>query len=135
MVAWAAAWARQFDARLLLLHVLQAGAAGDVAIRRTHAVVRQVYHHVVRAPFTGRTTVAVGQSGAVLLEHARAIRADIIVLGRTGKHAAGPTELGTTTRLLLRAAQVPVAIIPPGLPQPGALAPVGSISQGVNACL
>ena len=114
---WSAELAREFDARLILLHALPAAAVGDVAIRRTHAWMRQMHERIEGAPLAGRTTVAVGQAGPVLLEHARAIRADLIVMGRNGKHAAGPTELGATAKLLLRAAHVPVAIIPPAKPR------------------
>lgn len=135
VIHWSAELSGHFGARLILFHALPAGTGDDSAIRRTHAWMRRLYKRIAGAPFPGRTTVAVGPAGPVLLEHSRAIRADLIVLGRNGKHASGRSELGTTTQLLLRAAHVPVAVIPPGHPRPGALVHAPSTSQGVNAWL
>jgi nucleotide-binding universal stress UspA family protein len=127
--------AQKFDARLTLFHALPDCEAGNVAIRRTRSWMRQMYERVTGRPFTGCTTVSAGQAGPVLLDHARAMGADLVVAGRNGKHAAGPTELGATTKLLLRAARLPLVIVPPAR----AAARAGTerrvnLSQGVNAC-
>jgi nucleotide-binding universal stress UspA family protein len=127
LVRWSQTMAKHFGARLTLLHVLSdklmSGNPGGVSdnvdvgrqvmINRAHAWMRELYHRAAGEPFTGRTTVAVGPAGPVLLEHADAVEADMIVVGRNGRHAVGETELGAVTKLMLRAAQVPVAVIPP----------------------
>jgi nucleotide-binding universal stress UspA family protein len=68
-----------------------------------------------------QTVVRTGEPGAQVLAYAHEHAVDLIVVGRNGQHAAGPTELGTTTRLLARAAPVPVVVMPPT----GALLPRG----------
>ena len=59
-----------------------------------------------------RTIVAVGAAGPVILERARAVRADLIVLGRNGAHATGSAEIGSAARLVLRGTQMPALIVP-----------------------
>jgi nucleotide-binding universal stress UspA family protein len=61
----------------------------------------------------GRSIVAVGTPGPVILERARTNRADLIVVGRHGSHALSRSDLGSATRLILRGAQVPVLVVPP----------------------
>jgi nucleotide-binding universal stress UspA family protein len=66
-----------------------------------------------------RTVVLRGEPGAQLLAYAQRHPVDLLVVGRNGRHAAGPTELGTATRLLARVAPVPVLVVPPAVaPRP-----------------
>jgi nucleotide-binding universal stress UspA family protein len=131
VTAWAAALADHFGADLTLLHVLNpkgmlprsAGSSNGtqldprrVVINRTHYWLRELYRKVTGEPFKGRTTVAIGSAGPVIREHAIATAADMIIVGRNGRHAEGPTELGTTTRMLLRGVRLPIVVVPPERP-------------------
>ena len=60
----------------------------------------------------GHTVVAVGAPGPAILDHARTTRADLIVVGRNGAHAAGNTDIGAAARLALRGSRVPVFVVP-----------------------
>lgn len=132
VVDWAAALAHHFGAELTLLHVLSdtllahdwlweegAGAESGCArlgssfhwVAPTHAWLRGLGPPDGRPP-VARTIVAVGVAGPVILERARAARADLIVLGRNGAHATGSAEIGSATRLVLRGTQMPALIAP-----------------------
>jgi universal stress protein E len=131
VVGWAAALARYFGAELMLLHALNASllahqwpweeraCESDSArlgkssrwVAPTHAWLQQLGDDVGQAP-RGRTIVAVGAPGPVILERARVNRADLIVVGRNGSHAMSSADIGSATRLTLRAAQVPVLVVP-----------------------
>jgi nucleotide-binding universal stress UspA family protein len=145
VVDWAAALAHHFGAELTLLHVLrdtllahdwlwQEDARAESACGRlgssfrwvapTHAWLRALGRSDGRPP-VARTIVAVGAAGPVILERARAVRADLIVLGRNGADATGSAEIGSATRLVLRGTQVPALIVPcaPRARDPGAVCP------------
>jgi len=132
VVDWAAALAHHFGAELTLLHVLsdtllahdwlwEAGARSESGCARlgssfrwvapTHAWLRGLGRSDGRPP-VARTIVAVGAAGPVILERARALRADLIVLGRNGAHATGSAEIGSAARLVLRGTQMPALIVP-----------------------
>jgi nucleotide-binding universal stress UspA family protein len=132
VIHWAAALARYFGAELMVLHILSNALAdwrlpGDENcdegprsqvgrschwIAPTHAWLRDLQRTYGPAS-EGRTIVAVGTPGPVILERARTSRADLIVLGRNGTHALCRTDMGSATRLVLRGAQVPVLVVPP----------------------
>lgn len=135
VVRWSSVLAKHFGARLNLLHVLsnrsipgsavpidELGRSGLRRLRTTvnqaHSWLRHLYRETVQESFAGRTTVAIGSAGPVILEHSQATRADMIIVGRNGKHAVGPTELGTTSKLVLRGARVPITVVPPHRRQP-----------------
>jgi universal stress protein E len=131
VVGWAAALAQYFGAELMLLHALNASllahqwpweeraCESDSArlgkssrwVAPTHAWLQRLSDDVGRAP-SGRTIVAVGAPGPVILGRARVNRADLIVVGRNGSHAMSLADIGSATRLILRAAQVPVLVVP-----------------------
>jgi nucleotide-binding universal stress UspA family protein len=137
VVAWAAALARHFGAELTLLHALsrsllasqwlwregareQEGARESESaslgtssrwVAPTHAWLRGLHDDVGQSP-GGRTAVAAGAPGPAILERARVSRADLIVVGRNGAHALSTSDMGSATRLMLRAAQVPVLVVP-----------------------
>ena len=56
--------------------------------------------------------VAEGDPGAGILALARRLPAELIVVGRSGSDADGASEVGSTTRLLLRAAPCSIMIVP-----------------------
>src|SRR5207249_796559 len=122
VVEWAAALAQHFDAELTLLHVLsesmlahqwrweRACESESVSLGKslrlvapTHAWLQRLSQDVGQSA-RGRTIVAVGAPGPVIVERARVSRADLIVVGRNGAHAMSTVDLGSATRLTLRAA-------------------------------
>lgn len=130
VMGWSAVLANHFGAEVTLLHVLSPKAmlpraatgsdqdrtlaeAHRITVNRTHSWLRELYRKVTGEPFNGRTTVAIGSAGPVIREHSIAIGADMVVMGRNGRHAEGPTELGTTTRMVLRGVRKPVVVVPP----------------------
>jgi nucleotide-binding universal stress UspA family protein len=132
VVHWAAVLAGYFDAELTLLHVLdktllahewlsEAGRDenwhGPLNERSrsellTHAWLRGLYQLTVGQSLAGHTVVAAGAPGPAILDQARTTRADLIVVGRNGAHVASPTDIGAAARLVLRAARVPVFVVP-----------------------
>lgn len=62
----------------------------------------------------GRCDVRVGEGdpGADILAAAHELSADLIVVGRTGRDAVGTSEVGSTTRFLLRVAPCPIVVVP-----------------------
>jgi universal stress protein E len=131
VVGWASALAQYFGAELILLHALDASllahqwpweeraCESDSArlgkssrwVAPTHAWLQRLSDEVGRTP-SGRTIVAVGAPGPVILGRAQVSRADLIVVGRNGSHAMSSADIGSATRLILRAAQVPVLVVP-----------------------
>jgi len=137
VVEWATALAQHFDAELTLLHVLSeamlahqwrweeracesesVSQSESVSLGKsfrlvapTHAWLQRLSQDVGQSA-RGRTIVAVGAPGPVILERARVSRADLIVVGRNGAHAMSTVDLGSATRLTLRAAQVPILVVP-----------------------
>jgi nucleotide-binding universal stress UspA family protein len=131
VVGWAAALAQHFGAELMLLHALnesllahqwpwEDGACKTESVRLgkssrwvapTHAWLQRLSEDAGRPP-QGRTIVAVGAPGPAILGRAQVNRADLIVVGRNGSHAMSAADTGSTTRLTLRAAKVPVLVVP-----------------------
>jgi universal stress protein E len=131
VVGWAAALAQHFGAELMLLHALNESllthqwpweerACESESVRLgkssrwvapTHAWLQRLSDDAGPAS-KGRTIVAVGAPGPVILGRAQVNRADLIVVGRNGSHAMSSADIGSTTRLTLRAAQVPVLVVP-----------------------
>lgn len=136
--AWALA--ARHEARLTTVHVLDddlrayvramevaagaaAGAAADA--RRAEEALRSTTSAWLADMLrnagarTGRSDVLVGQGdpGQEILGAARKLGADLIVLGRDGHDALSPDTVGSTTRLILRAAVSPVLVLP-GIPEP-----------------
>jgi nucleotide-binding universal stress UspA family protein len=90
---------------------------GEDGVAAVHAWLRAQVGPPRGAEEPVRTTVRHGEPGAQLLAHVQRHPVDLVVLGRNGRHAAGPTELGSTTRLLARVAPVAVLVVPPGAPR------------------
>ena len=131
VVGWAAALAQHFGAELTLLHSLSESllahqwlweeracesepeSLGKSSrwVTPTHEWLQRLSDDVGQAP-RGRTIVAVGAPGPVILNRARVGRADLIVVGRNGAHATSTADIGSATRLALRAAKVPILVVP-----------------------
>ena len=56
--------------------------------------------------------VGEGDPGADILATVHQQAVDLIVVGRTGRDAVGTSEVGSTTRLLLRVAPCPIMVVP-----------------------
>jgi len=56
-----------------------------------------------------------GDAAVVLREHAKAVAADLIVMGGQGRAAAARWLLGSTAERMVRSAECPVLIVPPGV--------------------
>jgi nucleotide-binding universal stress UspA family protein len=135
VVGWGAALAQHFGAELMLLHALdesllahqwlwegtacesESGRLGKSSrwVAPTHTWLQRLGDDAGRAS-KGRTIVAVGAPGPVILGRAQVNRADLIVVGRNGSHAMNAADIGSATRLVLRAAQVPVLVVPSANP-------------------
>lgn len=119
VVDWAASLARYFDAELTLLHVLTKTLLAHELNESsrsellTHTWLRELYRLTIGQSLAGHTVVAVGAPGSAILDQARATRADLIVVGRNGAHAAAATDIGAAARLALRGSRVPVFVVPP----------------------
>jgi len=90
---------------------------GEDGVAAVHAWLRAQIADARCAEAEVRTTVRHGEPGAQLLAYVQRHPVDLVVLGRNGRHAAGPTELGSTTRLLARVAPVAVLVVPPAAPR------------------
>jgi nucleotide-binding universal stress UspA family protein len=61
-----------------------------------------------------RTVVHHGEPARCILAEARAVGADLVVLGRSGHRGVGQPYIGSQTREVLEFAETPVVVVPPG---------------------
>ncbi len=120
--------ARRSGAQLYLAHVLSGrGGLTDIAERATAAsrtaylerVAQQVEKQSVRAPIM---SILTGPVAETLLEHARAIGCDLIVLTTHGRGALSRLWLGSVADVIVRRSPVPVMLVRPHQPT----APIGA---------
>jgi len=90
VVEWAGALAQHFGAELTLLHALSQSLLSHQWLWEERAC----------------------ESDSVSLGRARVSRADLIVVGRNGAHAMSTADIGSATRLTLRATKVPILVVP-----------------------
>ncbi len=114
--------ARRSGAQLYLAHVLSGrGGLTDVAERATAAsrtaylerVAQQIEKQAVRAPIT---SILTGPVAETLLEHARSVRCDLIVLTTHGRGALSRLWLGSVADVIVRRSPVPVMLVRPHQP-------------------
>ncbi len=55
----------------------------------------------------------IGEAGQKILEHARGISADLIIMGRQGAGAVGKLFFGNVTERVIRKSACPVLVVPP----------------------
>ena len=121
----AAAWARHFSARLIVVTVVEpllvnaAAATYDTDLVRDE-VLPELRDLVERAFLAGRTaippfeaTVLVGEPAAELVALARREHAQLIVIATHGLSGYRRLLLGSTTEKVLRQTTVPVLLAPP----------------------
>ena len=128
VIAEAVRIARRIGARLVLLNVTQPDAirhdhevfahalgepseraGGSPAARRTYP------NDGDRQPVSGYSIQLIGEPAQVILEQAKQLSADYIVMGSHGHSALFDAVLGSTSAKVLRGAVCPVVIVPPGL--------------------
>lgn len=114
--------ARRSGAQLYLAHVLSGrGGLTDAAERATAAsrtaylerVAQQIEKQSVRAPIT---SILTGPVAETLLEYARSVKCDLIVLTTHGRGALSRLWLGSVADVIVRRAPVPVILVRPHQP-------------------
>ncbi|HEU4698658.1 MAG TPA: universal stress protein [Gemmatimonadales bacterium] len=65
-----------------------------------------------------RVQAVAGVVAPVVLAAAREQGSELVVIGRNGRHAAGATEFGSAARVVVRAAPMPVLVVPPAGERP-----------------
>jgi nucleotide-binding universal stress UspA family protein len=133
ILEWARVLADRFDAEVSLLHVWSAAVYSHVAsmsyVQRRpdgdpHAALEQELQATAEQWLealarTGiprhrvTSTVAWGQVGDVVIETARAQRAELIIVGRDRTGVLSTTLLGSTALSVLHAARCPVLVVTP----------------------
>lgn len=63
------------------------------------------------------TALVEGEPARCILDHARAVAADVIVVGRSAQPGPGQPYIGSQTRHVLEFAEAPVIVVPPS-PRP-----------------
>ena len=59
------------------------------------------------------TALVEGEPARCILDHARAVAADVIVVGRSAQPGPGQPYIGSQTRHVLEFAEAPVIVVPP----------------------
>jgi nucleotide-binding universal stress UspA family protein len=126
VLAWAAAVARRWNAGIELVHVMPPPSqslealATDVRVMESaaHAAIEQRLQQIARNAETPlgvpiRTRVLDGDAPAVICKVAAEADAKLIVVGSHGRSAVGRWILGSVADRTVRAADRPVAVIPP----------------------
>jgi len=128
---WTRELARRFDAQVTLLHVWSVAVYSHVSSmalvskkteeharaeveRELNAAAAHWLEEIVHAGVDRdrlRAEVTWGKPGDVAVETAARIHADLIVIGRHGKHPVVSALLGSTVRSVLHGAQCPVLIV------------------------
>lgn len=90
--------------------------------RAAQELTRFVGEEVGQTPID--TVVAQGSAAAVILEQARALPADLVVLGTHGRRGFEHFMLGSVTERVLRKAPCPVLTVPPRVADAVAVGPV-----------
>jgi universal stress protein E len=124
-LAHAAVIAGWYEAELVVVHVIPIalGAAGlppavpaSVALMDPEAAARDLREFVGSAAAESprlRTVVTAGPAAASIVDHARELDADLLVLGTHGRSGFERFMLGSVTEKAIRKASCPVLTVPP----------------------
>ena len=117
--------AARLGAAVLFVHVvadgavtsMSGGAGGNAQVaERRDLAASSLLHHVAgiaqRAGVAAETRRLEGEPAGRVLDEARAWRATVIVLGRSGRRGAGEPYMGRETRHVLEFAEQPVLVVP-----------------------
>lgn len=150
VLAWGVYLARELDARLTALHVVDRGeqaagentvpsfdeggngasalaraiASGDPIRDAADAWLRSRVREAGYDPSHADIAVAVGDTRHELLAAAECLEAGLVVIGRQGADGSERTGIGSTTRAALRPSSRPVLVIPPPEASPTLVGPV-----------
>ena len=121
---YAILFARQFDARLLLLHVTPVSypAAGDLGAIDLPALERDLHagaeeelaalvRREIKAPLQARTLVRTGRAAQEIVAAAAELEADLIVIATHGHTGLRHVLLGSTAESVVRRAPCPVLTV------------------------
>ena len=118
--SFAASLARQTNAMIELLYVYDAPTAAQMGLARGTDLERAKLQ-VSRGSFDGvapllsgievRRHVAIGHPAREIVEHARAVDADLIVIGSRGLSEIAGLLLGSVSESVLRLAPCPVTVV------------------------
>ena len=121
---YAAAFARQFKAKLTLVHVVEPVATPDFAasfplVMENDKVMAECKRHLERVvkdlqiepKLTERTLVRQGRSFHEIAEAARTLKADLIIISTHGYSGLKHALLGSTTERVVRHAPCPVLVV------------------------
>jgi len=153
------ALARQFNARVHVIHVVRPIGEFAAAVVRSHcsekvkeevlktshitglleAMREQIFEMLAREPFEtsgflasiGDIIVSPGQPAAVILREAERIGVDLIVVGSHSAEALDGRLLGSVATKILQLAKVPVLMVP--MMNPGLGLQSGQLRPGVRA--
>lgn len=111
--------AQRTGAELHVVHVAEVapGAAGEAALVEAEQTLGTLVQRAAGAQPASSIRVIRGRPGAAIVEHARAIGADLIVLGPHAGGDLGARILGTTADRVVREADVPCLILRAPLPE------------------
>lgn len=117
--------ARQTGAALRFVHVLtdhelvhalaEVEREGQLGERRARAATSLLRHMEAKAKHGGVDADSVsleGEPARLVLRHARAWNADLIVIGRSDVHGTGRPYVGTVTRHVLEFSDAPILVVP-----------------------
>ena len=123
-LAYAVPFARQFGAKLTLLHVVEPVATPDFAgsfplVMENDKVMAECKRHLERVvkdlqiepKLTERTLVRQGRSFHEIAEAARTLKADLIIISTHGYSGLKHALLGSTTERVVRHAPCPVLVV------------------------
>ena len=127
-LAYATAFARWYEARLTVLHVvptfdpmqIRSGALGDpvrILYPMTRDEILSELRRAVDAAGAGTLDVALatdaGDAAATIVDHAVRMASDLLVMGTHGRGGFDRLLLGSVTEKVLRKAPCPILTVPP----------------------
>lgn len=100
------------EAQFWKTYIYEVEGVDDKARRAIDEKIAEDYLPRVPASVTLKVEVSVGKDYLKILEYARAIGADLIVLGRHGHSALENVLFGNVTEKVVRKAECPVLVVP-----------------------
>ena len=119
---YAMPFARQFNARITLLHVLEPpsipadGAyvgvdSHQIAMNAEHAIARIWEQEKSKQPQTWRSIVKEGIPDQVIIQTARDLKTDLVIIATHGRTGLARVFLGSTTERVIRQAPCPILVV------------------------
>ncbi len=109
---WGVALARLTNAQLTLLHIAEPAEERDAQLAADHRQrLEEIAEQLRQGGLTVTTMVRPGEAAQTVLETAKEIGADLLVLGAHGHTSFREKLLGSTTEQVLQASPVPVLFV------------------------